>query len=155
MISGTIGLNVPALGKIPCPRWSGSARAGCPEHQRVVILAGGGPDVRRVRHVRRLCFTFGRRLHGRHPSSRSSSRASPTISRVSRDVIVAFEMRRREIAARQRLGMFAFELPLTSRRFSSVAALRGGGAPSKTNTSRSVLGDEPRRSGRTARRDAR
>ena len=69
------------------------------------------------------------------PISRSSSRASSIISRVSRDVIVAFEYAAARSPARSASACSRSYRRLTARRLSISAALRAGGTPSNTNTS--------------------
>jgi hypothetical protein len=75
------------------------------------------------------------------PISRSSSRASATISLVNFEVIVDFEyaaaMSPRAIAAAWSSSYFFFTL----RRFATSRAFSAGGAPSNTNTSLSAYSD--------------
>lgn len=66
---------------------------------------------------------------------RSSSRASATISLVRRDVIVAFEYASARSPRANAAARSASYFSLPARRFAISRALRGGGAPSKTNTS--------------------
>jgi hypothetical protein len=78
------------------------------------------------------------------PMSRSSSRASATISLVNRDVIVDFEYacaRSPRASAATRSSSYRC---LPARRFAISRALRGGGVPSKTNTSFSACSDMSR-----------
>jgi hypothetical protein len=69
------------------------------------------------------------------PSNRSSCFASATMSRVSRDVIVAFAYAPARSPRASASARACSNSALTARRRSSSAIFSAGGAPSKTNTS--------------------
>ena len=143
---GTIGLNVPASGGIPCPRWSGSARGGAPR-----TSACRNPCWRRPR--RPACapcappvLHLRPGLHGRQPEQTQQLAGLadhlPRQPRGHRRLPV----RRREIALCQRLGVFAFELALDLAALLERRCLTGRRRPVEDeHEPQPVLGDKRRR----------